>query len=100
MNIIVSTVFYCVIEFLIEAIGWGLFGYLFFRFIGMKEKYWYWDWLIVVGIFLLWDYWSNTYLIKLDISIGNQEVLAFIRCQLLCPVRDNYLVRFFSLTFS
>ena len=23
-----------------------------------------------------------------------------IKCQLLCPVRDNYLVRFFSLSFS
>ena len=78
MDIIIYTIIYGSIDIVFEAIGWGTFGYVFLRFLGFKEKYWYCNWLIIFLAFLFWDIWANTYLMKLDISIGNKEVLAFL----------------------
>jgi len=78
MSIITSTVLYGGIEFLFDAIGWGLFGYLLFRCFGVKEKYWYLDWIVVSSLFIIYEFWGNSYMIKLNISIGNKEFLRFV----------------------
>ena len=77
MDIITYTLIYGSIDIVLETVGWGTFGYVFLRFLGFKEKYWYWNWLIVFLAFLFLDIWANAYLMKLEISIGNKEVLAF-----------------------
>lgn len=74
MSMTTSTIFFGCFELLIESMGWGLFGFLAFRLLGGWQKRWYIDWLIIYTIFMLWNFWSNTYLLKLDITIGNQEV--------------------------
>ena len=78
MNMIISTFIYAVGIFILASIAWGSFGYFFFRLIGVKEKYWFFDCLLVYVIRMLWKFAIDAYLMKLDISIGNQEVLALI----------------------
>jgi len=74
MSMTTSTIFFGCVELFIETIGWGLFGFIVFRLLGVSQKQWYIDCLIIYAIFMLWNFWSNTYLLKLDITIGNQEV--------------------------
>jgi hypothetical protein len=74
LNIIILSI----IETLLEIFAWGTFGYLFFRFIGVNEKHWRWDYLLITTLFVIYEYSSNYFLIKLDISIGNQELLKLL----------------------
>ena len=91
MSVINSLIAHDIVEMVIESIAWGSFGYLFFRIIGVKEKYWYWDCLVVFLVLLLWTYMSNLLMIKLDLSTGNKEVLAFLDNDYNSLFETNYL---------
>jgi len=91
MCMVILTCIYGIIEFIVETIAWGSFGYIFFRFIGIKEKYWYWDCMLVFLILMLWEFILKAYFIKLEISIGNQEVLAFLDYDIKNLFRIDYL---------
>lgn len=78
MSIIALLVIFVGVEMVIETIVWGTFGCIFFRFIGLKEKYWRWDCLFVFAIYLTWTYFSVSIMNKLDITIGNPEILELL----------------------
>lgn len=78
MSIITSTIVYGIVAYLIDALAWGTVGYMFFRLIGIKEKYFVYDCLLVIIIYTFWEYWTLTFIEKLDITSGNEELLAFI----------------------
>ena len=88
---LILTCIYGAIELIVTSIVWGSFGYIFFRFIGVKEKYWYWDCMLVFILLMVWEISLNAYLTKLDISIGNQEVLAFLNYDVKGLFETDYL---------
>ncbi|MDH3890097.1 MAG: hypothetical protein OEV49_03355 [candidate division Zixibacteria bacterium] len=78
MSILLELIIFGAVDLLLESLAWGTCGYIFFRFIGINKKYWYWDCLFVFAVYLLWLFWSNAFVMSLDISISNQEFLTLI----------------------
>lgn len=56
----------------------GVCGYVFLKILGISDSGWYWKWVPVFIAFIGFELWTNAYLLKLDISIGNNRVLAIL----------------------
>ena len=72
-----SIIIFGVIEFLISSLSFGTCGYFMFRLFKLKERIF----LEIIILFLLlisWEYWLNSFLQKLDITIGNPEIIKLI----------------------
>lgn len=69
---------YVLISLLAEALAWGGVGYIVMRMIRNSTRYWFVEVLVILVPFIVYDMWSSSLLTKLDITIGNSEILDFL----------------------
>jgi len=62
---------------IMEILVWGTMGYFLFRLLGMNEKRWRLECLILIIAFSVFTIWDNYLLMNLDLSISNPEIITF-----------------------
>ena len=97
MSVEVNTILYVGVESIFEALAWGLSGYVALRLLGIPRKYWYMEIPLITLVFVAWQYWTNSYLKSLHISIGNEDFLRFIGTDTSGLFRIDFFDYIFSL---
>ena len=78
-GLLLSFLSYYVVSIIIEGFAWGLAGYVFFRLFKGKDNHWIIGAFITLIVFLAWEvYFSGLLLLKLNITISNPEIVAFL----------------------
>ena len=72
-----SIVIFGTIEFIIYSLSFGTCGYLIFRSLKLKEKK-FLEISVLFVLLVLWEYWLNDFLGKLDLTIGNVEIIKLL----------------------
>ena len=78
MSFVSELLFFVSFEIVLQVLAWGTVGFFLFRLAGVDERHWRRECLAIISVFLLSEYRWSCLLVQLDLSIGNQEVLAII----------------------
>ena len=78
MSLEMMIIAYFTIETLLMCLAWGSFGYILFRAIGIREKHWYFDCLLVFGVLVLWTYFTDSLVTRVDLRIANPEAIRLL----------------------
>jgi hypothetical protein len=78
-NFLIIFLCWWALNLIVSAVTFGTVGYVIFKLLRGKDKYWYLGALITAIIFLCWDgYISRNIIKRLDISIGNETILKLL----------------------
>ena len=96
MDIILNTVLIGVYGYITTLIGWGTGGYVLLRFLGFKDKGWYWQWVTVYVGYTIAEIWGNNYFLDLGITISNARVVEFLNNDINSLFELNFFDYFFN----